>query len=140
MPTISGKALGQRKPLFADYAVALPAAAQSGELTLRELLAHVVSAEVAAFRERQEDRKLLKALSAAQIAEGIAKGKVDMGGRDLAQPVDEPAAIATAIEAFTDGLFLVVLDGEELQEIDQRIRVLPESRITFVRLTMLAGG
>ena len=140
MPTISGKALGQRKPLFADYAVALPPSAQSGELTLRELLAHVVSAEVAAFRERQEDRKLLKALSAAQIAEGIAKGKVDMGGRDLGQTVDEPAAIATAIEAFTDGLFLVVLDGEELKEIDQRIRVLPESRITFVRLTMLAGG
>ena len=140
MPTISGKALGQRKPLFADYAVALPPSAQSGELTLRELLAHVVSAEVAAFRERQEDRKLLKALSAAQIAEGIAKGKVDMGGQDLGQSVDEPAAIATAIEAFTDGLFLVVLDGEELKEIDQRIRVLPESRITFVRLTMLAGG
>lgn len=140
MPIISGKALGQRKPLFADYSVSLPTSTHGGEMTLRELLTHVVSAEVAAFRERQEDRKLLKALSAAQIADGVAKGKVDMGGRDLEQTVDEPTAISTAIEAFTDGLFLVVLDSEELKDINQKIRVLPESRITFIRLTMLAGG
>ncbi|WP_020472504.1 hypothetical protein [Zavarzinella formosa] len=140
MPTISGQALGRRKPLFADYAVPLPATANSGSFTLRDLLAHVVSSEVAAFRDRQEERKLLKALSAAQIADGVAKGKVDMGGWDLEQTVDEPVAIATAIEAFTDGLFLVVLDGEEIKQIDQRISVTPESRITFVRLAMLAGG
>ena len=140
MPTISGKALGRRKPLFADYRVPLPASANSGEFTLRDLLAHVVTAEVAAFRERQEERKLLKALSASQIAEGVAKGKVEMGGRDAEASVDESAAIATAIEAFTDGLYLVVLDDEEIKSIDQLVRVTPESRITFVRLAMLAGG
>ena len=118
----------------------MPASATSGEFTLRDLLAHVVTAEVAAFRERQEERKLLKALSASQIAEGVAKGKVEMGGRDAEASVDESAAIATAIEAFTDGLYLVVLDDEEIKSIDQLVRVTPESRITFVRLAMLAGG
>lgn len=140
MPIISGKAPGRRKPLFADFSVPLPASANSGEFTLRNLLAHVVGAEVAAFRERQEERKLLKALSAGQIAEGVAKGRVDMGGRDAETAIDEPTALATAIEAFTDGLYLVVIDDEEIKSIDQRVRVTPESRITFVRLTMLAGG
>src|SRR5262245_1791530 len=141
MLTISGKALGQRKPLFADYSVPIPPAAAGGEaVTLRDLITHVVRAEVAAFKERQAERRLLKALSPAQIAAGLAKGKVEMGGSDLKQEVDPEQAVGTALQAFEDGIYLVVLDDEEQKELERQVFLTEGSRVAFIRLAMLAGG
>jgi hypothetical protein len=142
MLTISGKALGRKKPLFADWSVLLaPELSGDGRLSLRRLIEFVVRAEVAAFRQRQGEQRLLKALTARQIAEGVERGKVEMGGRESdPQPVDEEAAVGTALQAFEDGLFLVVVDGREHRSLADSIAVGPESRVTFVRLSLLAGG
>jgi hypothetical protein len=142
MVTISGKALGRKKPLFADYSIALPPGlSRDGDRhTLRDLITHIVRAEVEAFRARQAERKLIRALTARQIAEGADRGKIDMGGRDLDQKVDEEAAVGAALQAFEDGLYLVVLDGVEHKHLDQEVYLQPDSRVTFVRLTLLAGG
>ena len=139
---VSVRALGRRKPLLDDWSVPLPPEfAQRGEpLLLRDLIARIVAAEVAAFRQRQEERQLVRVLSAAQIAEGARRGKVDMGGRDLDQAVDEAEALATALTAFEDGLYLVLVDGTEQRELDREVFLHAGSRVTFLRLTMLAGG
>jgi hypothetical protein len=63
-----------------------------------------------------------------------------MGGRDLDQKVDADEAVATALEAFEDGLYLVVVDGQELRNLDAQVFLQPDSRVAFVRLTLLAGG
>ena len=55
-------------------------------------------------------------------------------------PPSEEQALATALEAFEDGLYLVIVDGQELRQLDQQVFLQPESRVTFVRLIMLAGG
>lgn len=140
--TISGKALGSRKPLFADWSIPFPPQWQGeGGLTLRDLIARVVRSEVEAFRERQQERQVFRALTAREIAAGAERGKIEMGGSEVgAQPVDEDEAVAAACQAFEDGLYLVVIDGEEQREIDCEIHVRPESRVAFVRLTLLAGG
>ena len=91
MLVVQGKALGRKKPLFDEFSVASPVA---GDLTLRSLLGHVVRHEVEAFRNRQAERRLLRALTAKQIDEGLAKGKVDSGGSTLDQKVDADGAIA----------------------------------------------
>jgi len=141
MLTISAKAMGRKKPLFDDYAVPPPAGLAAGKpLTLRDLLGHVVRAEVTAFQQRQAERRLLKALTARQIAEGLAAGKVQAGGSDLDQHVDTEQAVAAAIEAFADGLFLVVVDGNEVKDLDAALALTATSRLTFIRLTLLAGG
>ena len=141
MLTISGKALGRKKPLFADFSVPFPPElGEGGAVTLRDLISRVVKSEVEAFKQRQEDRKLLHALTARQISDAAAKGKVDMGGRDLDQKVDLEVAIGTALEAFEDGLYLVIVDGQEQRSLDAQVFLQPDSRLTFVRLTMLAGG
>src|SRR5262245_49977726 len=141
MLTISGKALGRKKPLFDDFSVPFPPElGEGGTVTLRDLIGKVVRGEVAAFKQRQEDRRLLRALTATEIAEGAARGKVDMGGRDLKQNVDVAEAVAVALEAFEDGLYLVIVDGQEQRALDNQIFLQPDSRIAFVRLTMLAGG
>jgi len=141
MLTISGKALGRRKPLFDDFAIPFPPdLGEGGALTLRDLISRVVRAEVEAFKQRQEEHRLLRALTSTEIAEGAVRGKVEMGGRDLKQKVDVDEAIGTALEAFEDGLYLVVVDGQEQRSLDSQVFVKDDSRIAFVRLTMLAGG
>src|SRR5258707_564838 len=103
MLTISAKALGRKKPLFDDYSVSPPTACAAGQpITLRDLIGHVVRAEVAAFRERQVERRLLRALTARQIEEGLAAGKVQSGGSEIDQQVDAEQAVTTAVEAFAD--------------------------------------
>jgi hypothetical protein len=44
------------------------------------------------------------------------------------------------LQAFEDGLYLVVLDGQEQRSLDAQLFLQPDSRVAFVRLTMLAGG
>ena len=138
MLTISGKALGRKKPLFADFSVPCPSSASG--LKLRDLLDNIVRSEVDGFKERQADRRLLKALTAKDVADGVARGKIDMGGSDLDQHVDPDEAVRVALEAFTDGIFLVVVDGAEVKDLDAVLTLHDESRVAFVRLAMLAGG
>ena len=141
MLTVSGKALGRKKPLFADFSIPFPPdMGEGGETTLRDLIGRVVRHEVIAFQQRQEERKVFRALTARQIEEGAARGKVEMGGRDLEQEVDPEDAVATALEAFEDGLYLVVVDGVEQRSLDSQVFLNPDSRVGFVRLVMLAGG
>jgi hypothetical protein len=141
MITISGKALGQKKPLFADWSIPFPPdLGDGGALTLRDLIARVVRAEVEAFQQRQQERKTFQALTARDIAAGAVRGKVDMGGRESQQSVDAEEAVGTALEAFEDGLYLVVLDGQEQRSLDAQVFLQPDSKVAFVRLVMLAGG
>lgn len=139
---ISGKAIGTKKPLFADWSVPIPPDWSSeGGRTLRDLIALVVRAEVEAFRQRQEDRRTIRALTARQIEAAAERGKIEMGGSEIPpQTVDEEEAIAMACQAFEDGMYLVVIDEVDVRELDREIFVREDTRVTFVRLTLLAGG
>jgi hypothetical protein len=141
MLTISGKALGRKKPLFADWSIPFPPdLGDGGSLTLRDLIGRVVRAEVEAFKQRQQERHLFRALTERQIQEGAAKGRIEAGGSDLKQKVDAEEAVATALQAFEDGLYLVVVDEQEQRSLDAQVFLQPDSRVAFVRLVMLAGG
>jgi hypothetical protein len=141
MLTVSAKAVGRKKPLVADFSVPVPDGLAAGRsLLLRDVIEHVVRAEVAAFRDRQAERRLFRAMTARQIEDGLATGKVLAGGSDLDQAVDVDQAVAAALEAFGDGLFLVVVDDVELQDLNAVVPLAESSRLTFIRLTMLAGG
>ncbi len=137
MLAVSAQAIGRRKPICDPFSVP---PLTTGTAALRDLIAHVVRAEVAAFRTRQADRRLLAALTATQIDAGLAAGKVSAGGSDLDQRVDPDAAAATAVEAFADGLYLVLVDGVEVKSLDAPVTLTASSALLFVRLTLLAGG
>ncbi len=140
--TIRGRTLGSRKPLFADWSTPFPPQWQGdGRLTLRDLIGRVVRDEVQKFRARQADRQVFRALTARQISQGVELGKIAMGGSEVGvQEVNEDEAAAIACQAFEDGLFLVVIDEHDIRDIEQEIHLQPDSRVTFIRLTMLAGG
>ncbi|HEX8730964.1 MAG TPA: hypothetical protein VF725_02785, partial [Ktedonobacterales bacterium] len=86
--TVEAKVLGQSRPAIAPWELALTApAAEDGATRVRDLLATVVAAEVAGFRERQDQRRLTRVLLPEEIARGAERGKIDAGGHDP-QPVN----------------------------------------------------
>ena len=109
-------------------------------LTLREVITRIVLQEVESFRQRQQQRRLVRILTEQQIEEGLAKGRVEAGGSNLDQRVDPEIAVATALQAFEDGIYLVILDGEEQRDLDREVNVHAGSHLVFVRLTLLAGA
>ena len=139
---IVGKSLGSRKKLFEDWSIPLPPElSEAGGVTLRRLIDAIVRGETAAFRLRQQDRRFVCALTSHQIAEGAEAGRISMGKSDVPiQAVDADAAVAAAWTAFEDGLYLVSIDGEEQKSLDQQIYVHEDSRLVFIRLTLLSGG
>jgi hypothetical protein len=147
--TVEAKVVGQRTPAISGWQVPLPAlpaadgADTGGYLRLRDLLAGIVRQEALAFRQRQEERRLVRVLSPAAIQQAAATGKIDMGGpRELQAEteVDDDAAVAVALQAFEDGLYFVFLDGQQQEDLDAEVRLRPDSTLTFIRLVALAGG
>ena len=135
--TVEGKVIGQKRPLFADWVI--PFEQDSESQTLRSLIARVVQEEAASFNQRQEIGSRILILTQADIQRGLMKGKVDMGGR-AARIANTEEALATAIQAFEDGVYYVFIDEEQVVELDSPMNLLAESRVTFLRLVALAGG
>src|SRR4051812_37095475 len=131
MITVSARQLGRKAP-SRSFSVSPPEGIQGAPLRVRELLAHVVREEVAAFRERQEKRALLEVLRPEEIAERAAQGRVVPGDQELRQEVDEDAAVRAALQAFEDGIYLVILDGRELRGLDEEVTLQPESALIFL--------
>jgi hypothetical protein len=140
--TISGRSLGSRKPLFADWSIPLtPDDFGAGDgLTLRDLIIKVVHAELQAYEVRREARRLDRVLTASEIERGAAEGKVSPEGRVVPKAPTPEEASDAAIAGFEDGLYLVAIDGQEMRDLDARVYVTPNSRVTFIRLVFLAGG
>jgi hypothetical protein len=139
---VEGKVLGQKRPLFTDWFIELPPLWERGgdRLKLRDLITRVVLEEVDAFQKRQEAYRLARILTPAQITAGAARGKVDPGERDLKQAVSPEAAVATALQAFEDGLYFVFIDGVQQTGLDGEVYLKPQSKVSFIRLVALAGG
>jgi hypothetical protein len=142
MLTIEAKVTGRpRGGLLSQWRIPVDELVPGGSpLTLRELIDRVVRAEVAAFGERQADRRLTRFLSERRLQEQAERGRVDFGGRDLRQRVDADAAVGAALESFEDGLYLVVIDRRQYESLDEQVVVGADSRVTFLRLVPLAGG
>lgn len=139
--TVEAKVLGQSRPAIAPWELALRARADDdGGVRVRDLLTAVVSAEVAAFRERQDQRRLTRVLLPEEIARGAERGKIDAGGHDDPQPVNTADAIAAALQAFDDQLYYIFVDGQQMQSLDEVAPVREASHIIFVRLVALIGG
>lgn len=143
MLVIEGRSVGRREPLFSDFTVDLPPTVDRGSngITLRQLLAKVVEHEVAAFDRRQTDRSALRVLTEREITAAQRTGKIAMGESEVPHTkVDVDTATGVAWQAFEDGIYLVLLDGIEQKELDRQVFPKEDSRLTLVRLTLLAGG
>jgi hypothetical protein len=133
--TVQTKVVGRRGALASWEVEAAPAVS-----SLRDLIQLLVKREVAAFRGRQEERKLARVLSNELILDAAGTGRVHMGGDDLEQSVDETQAVEAALTAFRDGFYFVFVDEAQVGSLDDEIRLQPQSQLLFLRLTPLVGG
>lgn len=139
---VEGKVLGRKRPLFTDWQIDLPPSwgPLGDRIRLRDLITRVVVEEIEAFRQRQEQRRLARLMSPAEIQAGAASGKVDPGERDLGQVVDTDEAIGAALQAFEDGLYFVFIDDVQQTDLESEVYLKADSKVTFIRLVALAGG
>lgn len=129
--------MGKTQPIFTNWQLRLEI---EDTITLRNLLTQIVRSEVANFEDRQRQRRLVQVLSPTHINLGVEQGKVDLGGRDLEQAVGVDAAIETALQAFTDGLYFVFLDEQQQGNLEDVVTLQPNSQLLFLRLVPLVGG
>lgn len=137
--TIEMRTTGPGAKRAPSFGVPLPSSL-GDHLTLRELIALAVREELAAFAERRIEQTFSQALSERRLADSRSSGRFQSGQRRTAPPPSPEVAVGTAIEAFEDGLFLVLVDGRQETELDAPVLVGPDSSVTFVRLVALAGG
>ena len=130
---------GRRKAGTAEHALSLPIA-DGTTLALRDLLAAVVRAEVAAFRARAEENSLLRVLTEREIVDGVEVGVIRSGAAEATADPNDDVAVETALLAFTDGLYSVLVDDEPVESLDEAITISPQMRLLFLRLVALAGG
>jgi hypothetical protein len=151
--TLEAKVFGQRRPALPASEVTLDLVPDTSGaqalLTLRDLLTAVVMREVEAFGERQEQRKLTRVLLPEAIVRGAELGKIDPGGHAEeraaldahdGQMASAAAAVAMALQAFEDRLYLVFVDGQQVQALDAPVALHSGSHLLFVRLVALIGG
>ena len=139
--TVSTRSIGRRKPLLSDFDVPPPDELRDdGNLLLRHVIEHVVRHQVYLFNQRQESGRVDRVLSEAAIEKRVQAGKVDPTGRPDRETADADEAVGAALQAFEDGLYLVMIDEIERRSLDEHVYLSPSSRMVFVRLTFLAGA
>ncbi len=140
--TLEAKVLGQKRLLFPDWSIDLPPIWEpsGNRRKLRDLISSIVADEVERFLKRQDERRLARVLTPGEIEKGLRQGRVDSGERDLKQKVDVDQAVATALQAYEDGLYCVFIDDVQQTGLDSEVFLKPDSKVVFLRLVALAGG
>ena len=141
MVTILTRQIGCKQPLLEDWSITFPPewGQDKDPLTLRQLLIRLVHAEIARWRQRRKRLSLLSVLTRGDLEEGHERGRFISGGQLLGGDVNEDTAIGLMLQAFLDGLFMVIIDEQPQTDIDRQVHLTPDSTITLLRLMMLHG-
>ncbi|MDR2967328.1 MAG: hypothetical protein LBU74_05220 [Methanobacteriaceae archaeon] len=144
--TIQVKQIGRKRPIVTKE-LKIDSIATDSKIKLRDLITEIVKIEVKQFQNRQKNQinenninNILNYLSPEEIEDKAETGKVAIDSIKNKKEVDLDEAISAAILAFEDGIYFVFIDGEKIENIDDLIQVKNESKLMFLRLTMLAGG
>jgi hypothetical protein len=119
-------------------------------LTVAELIRRTVEEQVreltvrrrlgAAEAQRVLDRQYL---TRAEVdAQAGGQGAVRFPSRRAGQAgaIDSEAEVQRALDGFRQRLYHVFVEGRQAESLDEVVRCGPGTRVTFLRLTPLAGG
>jgi len=107
--------------------------------TLENLLTKLVVQQYSAFRE-QIETPILPILSSLAINTQAAQGKIDFKTIYNPNLEDQKKAIEVALQAFEDGLFVVFIDDEPIDDLSTILSIDTTTIFTFIRLTFLTGS
>ncbi len=109
------------------------------EMALKDFLTETVRITVLNYNKGKSVAEVLKNLSAIEISDQAASGKVAFGLHYGKKEADEQEAIKNMLQCFLDGMIVVFIDQERYEELEQPVPLRENSEVTFVRLTFLAG-
>jgi hypothetical protein len=107
----------------------------SGEkISIRELIRQRVMQEVEEFNKRQPVvfRMLIQPNETERTLNGFKFHKPRL--------IDPTAQYEKAIEAFVGNGFIVLVDDQQVESLDDEIALHPETSVTFLKLVPLVGG
>lgn len=107
--------------------------------TTAELIIAIVIQQVQEYNERLEQNDLLKYLTDDEIKEKAIVGKVSFDVNYNGLSANAEIAIRNALQSFEDGIFRIFLNDTELESLADTIQLTEGDKLTFIRLTMLAG-
>jgi len=135
------KQLGKKRPLLKDRVIEI---AEIGPVpSLKTLLEAVVEQQVNEYNQKMsesDESGMEKQPALGYLPILTDTGKAGFGSIYNQHKADLVKACETALQAFEDGLFAVFLEEEELKDLGQPVALTPQKRITFIRLTFLAGS
>ena len=142
--SVNVKSLGARRASVNESEFELPCTPEDIS-TVKVFLDLVTEVCVTQYKKRQSESEVLKVLSADQIDEKSLSGKISFGvNYGKKSPVLNTAQENTR-QCYLDGLFALFIVGKEISgqdkslPLDTPIEIHEGSKVTFIRLTMLAG-
>ena len=104
-------------------------------ITVRELIRSRVYQEVKDYNAKQnqlEFRGLIQPSDAEQT----------LNGSRLRKPrqIDWKAQFEKAVEAFEKSRILILVNDRQVETLDEEIEIAADTRVSFLRLTLLVGG
>ena len=106
---------------------------------VRALIMETVKYCVESYNQRAENVDVLSVFSKEQIDDKAMSGKIAFGVNYGENKADLQKAEDDAIEAFNDGVAVLLIDDERAEELDQKIDLKNIGSLTFIKLIMLAG-
>ena len=134
---ISAKQLGRKHPLIDNKIIEIEDI--GSQPSLQNLLMAVVAQQVHEYNSKPPEKSLLPFLDTATIEEQATTGKVGFGSIYNEHKADLAKAQQAALQAFQDGLFVVFAGDKPLTALEHIISLTPDTVITFIRLSFLAG-
>jgi hypothetical protein len=98
-------------------------------ITVRELIRSRVYQEVTEYNARRVTRW-----------SGLVQPREESSAGQPPRRIDWEAQVKRALAAFTTGTLLVIVDGFQVETLDDQIEVRAESSVAFLRLMPLIGG
>jgi hypothetical protein len=122
-----------------DIVNEIPLQAPSERLTVRELIRERVYQEVQDFNRSGSERSF-QGLVQPLDAERVLNGDRPEYRLKQRREIDWKQQFETAVEAFEHNGFFVIIDDQQAESLDQEFTVSSQTRISFLKLTMLVGG
>lgn len=132
---INVKQLGKRRDVIGTKEIYLDPV----PTTTAGLITAIVALQVKEYNDRPDQNELLTYLTDPEIQRKATVGKIDFGVNYNDNSADPEKAIRNALLSFEDGIFRVFLNDNALDTLQEEIHPREGDRLTFVRLTMLAG-
>jgi hypothetical protein len=115
------------------------------ELTLDFLTEHITVAELIRGRVYQEVTELNAARARAPrhrllVEPTETERQLNASVPRHARRLDWEEHYARALRAFARNGFVIIVDGQQVQDLETEIELRPETDVTFLRLVPLAGG